>query len=467
MAQLGPARLEPMGSNAMDRGFAGDFDTSVGVLVLNLGASPFHQSGIGIIRSLGRLRIPVFAVQRSSFIPSGASSYLAGKFLWRTDGTHGDRFVQGMEAIGKMIDRPTILVPTDDLSAILIAEHADELASRFIFARPPAALPRTLANKRGLYELCRRLGIACPLTVFPHSREELVDLAAHMQFPVVVKGTEPWLLPCGVKSTAIVSGRQDLVDYYDNFARRAPITTLMIQEMIPASTSADWFVHGYCDGRSNPLAIFTGIKLRSYPARAGSTTLARAVRNDALRQQAIELLSAVGYQGIMDLDYRLDRRDGRYNLLDFNPRIGAQFRLFEDHAGIDVVRALHLDLTGRDARSGPQIEGRTFIVEIQDLPASFAYYRSGELTMKEWLRSLRGVAERAWCAADDPAPFLLMCLWLSFRAVARALGLSNRRVSDETQTQPRLLWRRPAPEQSQSCIKREHSICEPPPTTTA
>ena len=69
----------------------------------------------------------------------------------------------------------------------------------------------------------------------------------------------------------------------------------------------------------------------------------------------------------MDLDYRLDKRDGSYNLLDFNPRIGAQFRVFEDRGGVDVVRALHLDLTGRGIRSGPQIEGRAFISEVHDL----------------------------------------------------------------------------------------------------
>ncbi len=210
----------------------------------------------------------------------------------------------------------------------------------------------------------------------------------------------------------------------------------MIQKMIPASSSEDWFVHGYCDNRSNPIAVFTGIKLRSYPAFAGPTTLGRAVRNDALRQQAIKLFSAIGYRGIMDLDYRLDRRDGRYNLLDFNPRIGAQFRLFEDHDGIDVVRALHLDLTGRGVRSGPQIEGRTFIVEIQDLLASFSYYRSGDLRIKEWLLSLRNVAESAWCAADDPFPFLLMCLWMPFRAASRVLRLRRKQRREETQ--PRL-----------------------------
>lgn len=423
----------------MDREFDGHFDTSVAALVLSFSAYVFYQSSLGIIRSLGRMRIPVFAVQRYPFIPSGVSRYLAGKFLWRTNAQDSDRFLEGMMRIGKILDRPTILVPTDDLPAILVAEHANELASRFIFARPPANLPRTLANKRCLYELCHRLGIACPHTIFPQSREELLDLTAHMQFPVVVKATEPWLLPRSIKSTAVVSSRQELIDYYNNFSRQAPTTTLMIQKMIPASSSEDWFVHGYCDDRSTPIAVFTGVKLRSYPVFAGPTTLGRAVRNDALRQQAIELFAAIGYRGIMDLDYRLDKRDGRYNLLDFNPRIGAQFRLFQDHEGIDVVRALHLDLTGRGVRSGPQVEGRTFIVEIQDLLASSSRYRSGDLRIKEWLLSLQGVSEGAWYATDDPFPFLLMCAWMLFRAACRVLGLNWNQTREEAQ--PRLLSR--------------------------
>jgi len=267
----------------------------------------------------------------------------------------------------------------------------------------------------------------------------LPDLAAQFQFPVVVKATEPWLLPRGIKSTAIVSGRQELIRYYDNFWRQAPTTNLMIQEMIPADCSEDWFVHGYCDDQANPTAIFTGVKLRSYPAFAGPTTLGRAVGNDALQQQAINLFSAIGYRGIMDLDYRLDRRNGRYNLLDFNPRIGAQFRLFEDRDGIDVVRALHLDLTGRGIRSGPQIEGRTFMVEIQDLLACFSYYRSGDLKIKDWLRSLRGVDESAWYAGDDPLPFLLMCPWMVYGAASRVLHLNSNPTKEEGQ--PRLLSR--------------------------
>ena len=419
MAPLSPPQLEPAAPTANDRTLAGRFDTSVAALVLNFSTHPFRQNSLGITRSLGRLGIPVFAVQRFSFIPSGISRYLAGRFLWYTEVRENDHFLEGMERIGKALNRPTILVPADDLSAILIAEHAGELASRFIFARPPATLPRRLANKRDLYELCQQLGIACPHTVFPHSHEELLDVTAHSQFPVVVKATEPWLLPGSVRSTKLVFSRPELINYFHEFWRQAPATTLMIQEMIPAHSAEDWFVHGYCDHHANPMAIFTGIKLRSYPAFAGPTTLGRAVRNDALQDQAAKLFSAIGYQGIMDLDYRLDKRDGRYNLLDFNPRIGAQFRLFEDQGGIDVVRALHLDLTGRGIRGGPQIEGRAFISETHDILASWSYFRAGDLKMKEWWRSLRGVAEGAWWAADDPLPFLLMCLWMPCRAASR------------------------------------------------
>lgn len=417
---------------------AGRFDTSVAALVLNFGTYPLHQSSLGIIRSLGRLHIPVFAVQRNSFIPSGTSRYLSGKILWRTDVLESDRFLDGMARIGELLDRPTILVPADDLSAILIAEHAGALESKFLFARPSPNLPRTLANKRCLYELCQRLGIACPDTVFPASRKELLDLGT-THFPMVVKATEPWLLRGGIRSTAIVSSRKELLDYYCNFSRQAPTTKLMVQKMIPATCSEDWFVHGYCDSQTNPSTIFTGIKLRSYPTFAGPTTLGRSVRNDALREQAVALLSAINYRGIMDLDFRLDKRDGRYNLLDFNPRIGAQFRLFQDNDGIDVARALHLDLTGRGVRGGPQMDGRTFIVEIQDLLASSSYYRSGALTLKDWFHSLQGVAEGAWCAGDDLVPFFMMCLWMSLRSASRLLPLNLNPTSPGLP--PRLLSR--------------------------
>jgi len=401
-----------------------DFDTSVAALVLNFGEYPFHQGSLGVIRSLGSVGIPVFAIQRSRFIPSGASRYLSGKFLWKSDGKNVAHFLEGLATIAKKLDRPTILVPTDDLSSILIAENSHLLSSQFTFAQPPAELPRSLANKRSLYHTCRRLGIACPATFFPESREQLLDFAGAARFPVIVKAIEPWLAPRGAKSTAIVLSRQELLKYCVGPPGQDPIQSFMIQEMIPASVSVDWCVHGYCNKQSQPIALFTGIKFRSYPAFAGPTTLGQAVRNDSLEQQTVELLGAIGYRGPLDMDYRFDKRDGRYYLLDFNPRLGAQFRLFRTADGMDVVRTMHLDLTQRTPPIGRQVEGRKFVVEIQDLLASRVYIRNGALTFKEWYRSIRKIDETAWFRWDDPLPFLLLSLHLPWRALSRARWLS-------------------------------------------
>ena len=101
----------------------------------------------------------------------------------------------------------------------------------------------------------------------------------------------------------------------------------------PRGHPGDWFFHGYCSANSDCRPAYTGIKLRSYPAHAGLTSLGCAVANDELATLVTALLAELSYRGLVDLDLRRDARDGQYKLLDFNPRLGAQFRLFRNRTG--------------------------------------------------------------------------------------------------------------------------------------
>jgi predicted ATP-grasp superfamily ATP-dependent carboligase len=397
-------------------------DATPPVLVLKLSRLVLHHGGVGIIRSLGRMGVPVYGVVEDRFTPAAVSRYLTGFFIWDTRGLDTQQLLEGTAMIGERLNRPTIVIPTDDVGAIFIAEQAATLQRWFIFPQQPAMLPRTLANKRELYLLCKSIGVACPEAVFPSSIDDVHEFVENAAFPVVVKAAESWLLPEGGRTTSIARTPEQVYTIYRSAeSQRGP--NLIFQEYIAPVYGEDWFYHGYCNMGSDCCVGFTGRKLRSYPPFAGPTTLGKAVVNDPLRQQTEALLQAISYAGITDLDYRLDKRDGQYKLLDFNPRIGAQFRLFEDRVGVDVARAFYLDLTGRRVPRSRPIEGRTFIVEFHDLAASLGYFRQGRLTFREWWLSLEGTKELAWFSRDDPLPFLLMCIRLLLRVVERILRM--------------------------------------------
>jgi D-aspartate ligase len=393
------------------------FDTDTPAVVLKLDPNVFHHGGLGVIRSLGRAGIDVYGVNEDPLAPAAQSRYLRGRWYWTPDLRDPDRIVTGLLQLADRLGRPAVLIPTDDAGAILLSEHGGELRSSFRFAEPPPGLTRQLAGKYSLYELCTRWNVPHVSTALPASAAEARQFARSVGFPLVAKLARPWQ-PRGrntPRSTTIVRSDQQLVE----LCQEAPADGLMLQEYIPGGPGQDWYFHGYCNARSECEPAFTGVKERSYPPHSGLTSYGRAVVNPGLRRQVTDLLTSLGYRGIMDLDLRFDPRDGQYKLLDFNPRIGAQFRVFQNADGIDVARAAHLDLTGRPIPPGGAIAGRRYLVENYDTLAAVGYWRRGELGVRSWLSNLREVDETAWFARDDLTPFGLMCLRMAWRAIER------------------------------------------------
>ncbi|WP_336114140.1 carboxylate--amine ligase [Streptomyces sp. PTD9-10] len=381
-------------------------DRDVPGLIVKFGDYPLHHGGVGAIRSLGRLGVPMYAITEDAYTPAAASRYLERAFVWPTTGAEEPgRLVEGLLRIGRRIGRPTVLVPTDEEAAVLIAEHQDDLAGPFLFPRVDPALPRRLASKQGLHELCAEHGIASPAAAFPESYDEVVAFADTSRFPVVAKNREAFVRRSrpAVNGTTRIATREGLLALARDWGEQPGV---ILQEYLPREEAEDWIVHACFDADANPLALFTGVKVRSWPPHAGMTANAYVVDNPELADLAARFVKQIGFTGIIDLDLRFDRRDGQYKLLDFNPRMGAQFRLFENESGVDVVRAMHLDLTGRAVPEGEQRAGHRFVVENIDLPALLAYRRSGYTTPHAPANA--SGTELAWFAADDPMPFLTM-----------------------------------------------------------
>lgn len=385
----------------------GDFDRTTGVMLFKVGRYPLHLGGVSVARTMGRLGIPVGAVTESLRTPLARSRYVTRRFEWATTGGESPEvLLDGLAAIGRRWSQRPVLVGTDDEAAVFVAAHSAELSRWFLLPDVDPSLPRSFADKECLQALCQRHGVATAMAGFPTTHAQLVEFAERSTFPVMVKNAHPWtrLQDPAVTANTVVRSPTELMALAREWSEPYGAS---LQEFLPVETSEDWIFHSYTAGDGSMPVAFTGIKLRSWPPHWGVTTYAVAADNPALAEEATRFLKATGYRGIVDMDWRFDHRDGRYKLLDANPRLGNQFQLFENDAHINVMRAMHLDLTGRPVPGTRQRSGEALHVEHLDA-AAYVAYRRFKSHQAQSPADLDEVTHNAfgWWAVDDVRPFV-------------------------------------------------------------
>lgn len=400
----------------------GELDTGTPVLILS--ASPKARrsphGGVGIIRSLGRLGIAVYTVDSDPRGPASYSRYLRGRFIFDLATAGPEATVEYLLEVGKRLGSRAVLVPTWDDMAVLVSDHFDVLSPWFAYPQQPGGLAQSLASKKEMAGLAKRHAIPAPEASFPTNVEDVIDFAATATFPVMLKGISGnRLLERAGRKMVIVDGPDELVSLYREMEDPAD-PNLMLQEYIPGGDDVVWMFNGYFNNDSDCLLGFTGRKLRQTPVYTGSTSLGICVQNDEVDQTTRRWMKELGYRGVLDIGYRFDARDGRYKVLDVNPRIGGTFRLFVGHNGMDVARALYLDMTGQPVPVSSLVEGRKWMDE-RDLNSCLQYRRDHRLTVSQWATSLKGVQETVYIARDDLVPFWKVASYVFRQAIGRSI----------------------------------------------
>lgn len=393
-----------------------------------------HHGTLGIARSLGRLGIDVYGVHHDLQHPAFRSKYFKGALEWDLDNRPAADSVSFLcEQAAALGSRP-LLIPTSDEATLFVAEQAEQLAGSFVFARQDPELIAKLVSKQDNYQLALDAGIPVPATIFPRSLEEVRAFSSQTPYPVMVKGISGAKLYArtGHKMVFAHSAEELLQLYQQMEDPQDP--NLMLQEFIPGGDDTIWMFDGYFDKKGQCRFGIVGRKIRQTPPHMGSTSLGICEHNETVYKLTTDFMAAIGYTGILDIGFRFDARDGRYKLLDPNPRIGSTFRLFVGHDGMDTARYLYMDMTGQPLPESRARAGRKWFVEEPDFEAFTIYKREGTLSFWQWLVSFRGVEEAAWFASDDLSPFWPIARSIAGRglryigrAIARLLHLPGRR----------------------------------------
>jgi len=390
-------------------------DTSLPVLVLQM----HHHGALGAMRSLGRLGVRVYGVHPTRRPVASFSKYCRDVFALDLDRTPRDQCVDCLRDIARSIGSMPLLMPTNDESALFVARNASRLQDRFLFPANAVDVVSSLYNKRGMYLLAKRLSIPTPDTVFPESRTDVLEFCERARFPVMLKASDNIRTSRHAgRKMVIARSKDELLGQYHAMEEGSD-PSLMIQEYIPGGDDSVWMLNGYFDEHAECLFSITAKKIHQTPVYTGMTALGVCLPNAAIESATKTLVRAVGYKGILDIGYRYDARDGQYKLLDANPRLGATFRLFVAHNGMDVTRAQYFHFTGQPVPASRICTGRKWILEDADLVSCVQYYRDGVLGLRQWLGSYRGLKECAWYAADDIMPFLHRCSSFSMRLIRK------------------------------------------------
>lgn len=380
-----------------------------------LGLSP---TGLEVARSLGRLGVSVYGISETKHPLGGASKYCAvlEHLCGASQARDAVALRQGLIEWAREADQRPVLYVTDDTHIELLDAEYGQLAKWYRLSTDYRVSGLSVVDKRSFYRLCEEHGVDYPATYWPTDEADVRSVGAEIRFPALIKPALPhhFYEAIGPKKVVTVETPAELLAAYMRTSRSPG--DLLVQEIVPGPDDRIWISVMYVDRDSIPRAVFVGRKVRQYPPHFGSASLAESLYNPAVEEISSKFLSSLNYRGIASLEFKEDPRDGEFKMIEVNARLILPGALCSA-AGVDVVGASYLDLTGQEVPAYRQVDGVRWMFGIQDVRSAVRMWRRGELGLSEWLRSLRGVRSGAVMARDDWMP----AIYLPWSVMGRAL----------------------------------------------
>jgi predicted ATP-grasp superfamily ATP-dependent carboligase len=283
-------------------------------------------AGLAAIRSLGRAGVRVLAVDDRPGALGFRSRYAEPRHAPNRI-EEQDAFVRFLADLGEGVAFPT---HDDDLETI--ARHRDELALTCPF--PSWDVLGRIQDKRHQLAVAADVGIAVPRTADEPTGE--------LGFPVLVKPADPTAFRrrFGLKAFRCAN-LSELERRFEEARDHAPL----VQEWIPGDDDALYTAGTYLTHDGEAVGVFTGRKLLQTPREIGTARVAEARWLPELADDALRLLRGLGFHGISQVELKRDPRDGRFKLIEVNPRLW-EWHGLAAACGVDLPRIAYLDALG-------------------------------------------------------------------------------------------------------------------------
>jgi predicted ATP-grasp superfamily ATP-dependent carboligase len=363
-------------------------------------------TGLAAIRNLGRHGVPVWVIDPVPHAQGFYSKYARTLGTFRSP-ADDERLLSSL--LGWAEDRPRkpVLFPTSDVYLDFVGRNADNLRDHFLFYRLDQDVCETFLDKKKFYRLCSSLNVSIPITVFPENESDWRNAADRMKYPCIVKPicTHVWDEVYKGLKAFVITDAGDLLHKYEQLSANDLASNVMVQEIIPGPEDRILLFAAYFDRESVAHSTFTGRKVRQFPPNFGTAAMVSPEPNDSVKEAAVSFLAKVNFNGVCDVEFKLDERDGTIKMIEINPRVGRWFSVAEG-CGLHIPYVAYRDIVGLPL-GGEEIQGagRTWIYASKDLLSAVRHLTRGQLPVRQWV--LAWLRPKIWAvyAPDDRKPF--------------------------------------------------------------
>lgn len=363
------------------------------------------ETGLGVGRSLGRSGISVVGLDASKKL-GFYSRYIKASLCPDPLDRESEFISLLLDIAARQQHKPVLFITSDEFLNV-VSKNRALLQERYRLSLPPDHILESTTDKFKQHHLASQAGIPVPKTFVADDMEQVERISDEMPLPAFIKGREAnaWRRRMGVdRKGFVVKTRQELLGTFRLIFERG--ATGLIQEIIPGPDTSHFKASCYISETGNVLLAFGLQKIRQQPRGFGFGCLVQSVHYPELLEIGTRFLKAIGYRGVGSAEFKYDQRDGKFKLIELNPRYWQQNALAEK-CGMNFPLIHYLDVTGQapEAVSGYR-EGIKWVNLYSDLESFRDYQRELGLPLMDWFRSLKGPRMFSDYAGDDILPGL-------------------------------------------------------------
>ena len=228
-----------------------------------------------------------------------------------------------------------VLLPVQHDEVIEVAKYKESFEQAGIRVPvPPYPLVELAVDKHRMAKLAKEHGISTPETYLV-SEIDLSDVEPKIGFPLLTKLRSS----TGQRGQKRVHDLAELQSHLRVLLREYPEDEIILQEHIPGTVQDTMYTVGLIYNHNYELRACVPLKkIRSRPFTGGTAICTRAEDRRDVREMAVGLMNCLGsWEGIADVEIKVDPRDGQPKFIELNPRPwGSMYGAFV--AGVDLPR---------------------------------------------------------------------------------------------------------------------------------